>query len=135
MKLQGLTLGRGILRAYLVLWLLWALFLAFSNHKALLTAVGVTYWTPESAMERDRLEFEELGCNDPIKTKKEECSSLLPPGFVFMNDVMTEKEVDLAVTDFFLGTLVLPMVGLLLGVLLWFLTKWVVQGFVNKDRR
>lgn len=135
MKLQNLTLGRGVLRVYLVVWLLWALFFAFSSHKALLTAVGVTYWTPESAMERSRLEFEELGCKDPVKSKSEECVSLPPAGMYPANDVVTEEDVDFAVTTFLLGTLVLPIAGLLIGLLLWFLTKWVVQGFVNKDGR
>ena len=135
MKLQGLTLGRGVLRVYLVLWLLWALVIAFSSHKALLTAVGVTYWTPESVMERNRLEFDTLGCTDPIRSKSEECVSFSPQGDYLTNDVVTKDDVDHALTAFLLGVVVLPIAILTVGVLLWFLTKWVVRGFLSNHEK
>ena len=50
---RTITVGKGLIRVFLVLWLVWVSVLIFTIHKALLIAAGVTYWMPESAVNLD----------------------------------------------------------------------------------
>lgn len=140
MRHKGLTLGQGILRAYLVLWLLWALILAFSSHKALLTSVGVTYWTEESVSERSKVkheaEYKALDCDNPIRRGTEQCTflSVMMNSFP-LNDIVTNEDTLFATRAFLLGAVTVPIAVLLVGFLLWILTKWVIRGFVSNDEK
>jgi len=140
MRFEGLTLGRGLLRAYLVLWLLWALFFAFSSHKALLTAIGVTYWTPESVMERSRLEHEaeykEIDCDNATKEFNKKCFEL----HVLMTSIplgsfVTQEDAKSASRIFLHAAIVIPLLIFFAGSFMWFLLTWVISGFVGSNKK
>lgn len=140
MKLQGLTLGRGVLRVYLLLWLLWALVLAFSSHKELLTSTGVTYWTEASVSERLKLkheaEYRALDCDNSMKSRTQKCEFL----YVMMRSspvegIVTEENAVFATRVFLLGAVVIPIAVLFVGLLLWFSMKWVFRGFVSNNQK
>jgi hypothetical protein len=127
---RTITVGKGLIRVFLVLWLVWVSVLTFTSHKALLTAAGVSYWTETAAIERNRAERKEVGCDDASVTRTE--TDCLPDGDYLSNEVIGEGEVKDALTAFFLGGFLLPLGILTALVTLWFLGRWAMSGFYSR---
>jgi hypothetical protein len=140
MNFTGLTLGRGVLRLYIVLWLCWVLVLFFSNHRALLTSVGVSYWGEESVAERHRTESEEKykahGCDDTTREKVEGCYLLYIDTLSIPVGVgVTKDDAEYASKVFVYSGVIIPLVFLLSGFFLWFLAKWGMNGFLGSSKK
>ena len=140
MKFEGLTLGRGILRVYMVLWLCWVLVLFFSSHRELLTSVGVTYWTEQSIVERQRLErvedYKAIDCSTTTKERDERCFALeVEMHSVLIEGVVSQDDASFALKIFMYSGVFVPIVFLFAGLFVWFLTKWVINGFVGSNKK
>jgi hypothetical protein len=140
MKFEGLTLGRGVLRVYMVLWLCWVLVLSFFSHKELLTSVGVTYWSEQSAIERQIVELEPLyelfDCNTNWEKNKKECADLyIEMHSVPIGSVVTKDDAKNALETFMYNAVAIPIAVLFAGFVIWFLAKWVINGFVGVGKK
>ena len=141
MRFGGLTLGRGFLRVYIVMWLCWVMVLIFFSYRELLTSVGMTYWTEQSVIERQVVELEPLyeliGCNTAnLGGNKKECADLyIEMHSVPMGDVVTQDDAKNALKTFMYNGVVIPIAVLFAGFIMSFLARWVINGFMGAGKK
>jgi len=135
-NVRSLTIGRGLLRIYLVIWMCGLLVLSFFIHKELLTSLGVTYWTEEAVLARERLKYEALGCNEETNKRSYACSQLLNPNIAIpLEGWIDHDEAEHTVKLFLLAGVLLPLILLLAATILWYLLKWAIDGFFSNHTK
>lgn len=136
-----ISIGRGLLRVYLVLWLL-LIFIALSeNYRYVLTYLGSDYWQLSKVEARYYEEQRKRGCfPEPTHTK-------CPPGepiFSFVKDSTHPMWGELEKTTSVVGpetarektfnvfwlALLGPIVFLVFAVGIYRLLKWAMKGFL-----
>jgi hypothetical protein len=112
-----INLGKGLLRLYFVLWILWIIVMLSENHKALAPHVGITYWTNESYNEREKHRCEARALED--------CSIY----YLAYKEVVTDKQIEEAPKDFFDLGIVVPSILLFIFTGIYMALKWIFKGF------
>lgn len=115
-------MGRGLLRLYLALWLVWFSYGVADNYKELATYYGYDRWTIEKASERQ----EDKCKGKPIS---EEC---MPEGWVPTDDFVSEERVNVVVWMFKMAMIKAPFFFLIFLAVMYWLVKWVIAGFRKK---
>ncbi len=115
-------MGKGLLRLYLALWLVWLSYGVIDNYKEIATHLGYENWTLEKASERQKIKCEG-------KPLSEEC---LPEGTVPSDDVVSKERVDVVVWMFKMAMIKAPLFLLVFLTALYWLGKWVIAGFRKK---
>jgi len=122
-----MNLVLGTLRVGIAIWFIWFALLSFSEHKSILTFLGVTYWSESSAIERaknNRLKFD---CD-----RKDRVSAFLecpPPGSYSVSEVISAEFANERTKSVFLLAVVLPGVLFILAGALFYLGRWISRGF------
>jgi hypothetical protein len=114
-----INLGKGLLRLYFVLWILWIFAMLVFYHKALAPHVGITYWTNESYNARDKQRCEAQFA--PL----EDCRIY----DISLPDIVTDKQIEEAPKDFFDLCIVIPFILLFIFTVIYMALKWIFKGF------
>ena len=119
-------LGRGLLRLYLVLWLVWASVCGATAYRELATYLGYDHWTLEKAAERWGLRWD-------VECKGRPSSLECPPrDFIPSNYFVSEDQVRIVVPMFIDAAIKLPFIVLMALFICFRLLSWVIAGF-KKD--
>lgn len=137
-----LSISRGLLRVYLVLWLLLLVTTLFENYRYVLTYLGSDYWQLSKVEARYYEEQKKLGCfPEPTHNK-------CPPGepiFSFVRDSTHPMWRELEITTSVVGpdtarektiavfwlTFLLPILIFVFAVVVFRLLRWVMKGFLR----
>jgi hypothetical protein len=122
-----MNLKRGVFRFGIVVWFIWFALLAFSEHKSILTFLGVTYWSESSAIERAKNKRLKFDCD-----RKDRVSAPLecpPPGSYSVSEVISPEFANERTKSVFLLAVVFPAVLFILASALFYLLRWVSRGF------
>jgi hypothetical protein len=121
-------LGKGLLRLFFALWVIWTAFAVADSYKELATYAGYDRWTVEQALERNQKKY------------GAECEAN-PGGFACMllaskpnGEVVKYEDAKRRFKDFVNLVVIAPLILLLLLVSLYLLGKWVVNGFRKNDK-
>jgi hypothetical protein len=129
MATKGINVGKGLLRLYLVLWLLLAVASLVGGHREVLTYLGSTYWSAEKVVQRQKEEFQKK-MND---CKSEDCRKRLQDStFTEFPSAVATVDLDEAkrsVELFAYLVLVVPAVLLVVLLTLFKLLAWAFAGF------
>ena len=138
MMTRKINVGKGLLRLYLVLWMLLAIASFVVGHKEVLTYLGSTYWSAQKAAEAKKFAFQwsefdrqiEIcrsdECRDQFEVLRFRLLGLLGPGKRIIGD---ENDVSHTVEMWALFVLVAPAVLLIILTALFKLLVWVLAGF------
>jgi|LauGreDrversion4_2_1035121.scaffolds.fasta_scaffold01530_8 hypothetical protein len=122
-------MGKGLLRLYLALWLVWFSYGVIDNYKELATYYGYDKWTIEKAAEREQLRWKKECEGKPVSL---ECP---PPGLVPSDDFASEERVNVVVWMFNMAMIKAPFFFLLFLTAMYWLGKWVIAGFRKKNTK
>lgn len=109
------NVGRGLLRLYLVVWMLIAIASLVGGHREVMTYLGSTYWSAENIDQRQKRDC-----------KTEECWK--PPASDGAETVEPAKAKE-SVELFAILVLAVPAVLLLVMVVIFKLLAWAFAGF------
>lgn len=122
-------MGRGLIRLYLALWAIWFCYGVATNYKELATYLGHDRWTAAKADERVEA-YRKKNCNDDESSKLDiNCVS----GLLGTDEYVTETQVELTVWMFKMAMLKAPFYFFVLLIILYWLMKWVIAGFLKKN--
>jgi len=121
--MKKMNFSRGLLRAYLGLWLVYFVFLSFSEYRVVLTDLGVKHWSIEEVGKRRWLTFR---CGDPEarRSAEVEIECLSIP----VSEIVKPEDAKGGFKLFMWLGILFPAVLLVLLTSLWFLGRWVVGG-------
>jgi hypothetical protein len=123
-----INLGKGLLRLYLVLWILWVIVILDYNHKALAPHVGITYWTVEDFDLRAKVDKET--CNKKTTLPNDDICTLLKHSRpIAPFDYPSNEEIEKAPRDFFDLGIVVPFILLFIFTGIYMALKWIFKGF------
>ena len=120
------NLGRGLLRLYLVVWMLIAVATLVGGHREALTYLGSTYWNAEKVVQRQKLAFNE---KYPDCTSKECLDQAFFQEFPESSQVVDPQNAKESVELFGFLVLVVPAALLLVLVVIFKMLAWAVAGF------
>lgn len=112
-------MGKGLLRLYFALWLVWFSYGVIDNYKELATHYGYDRWTIDKAQERS-----EAKC----KTTPDSVDCFAIP----VDDFVSEERVNVVVWMFNMAMIKAPFFFLIFLVGMYWLGKWVIAGFRKK---
>jgi hypothetical protein len=128
-RLKNITFLRGIIRVYLVLWVLWTLFLVASYHREVFTASGSDYWSREKIYFRGRELCKKCGDQSQglfeVCPSSDDCEVLkysVPVG-------INKEDARQTGIDLIYLTLILPAAFGIFGMIIVFLVRWALAGF------
>jgi hypothetical protein len=109
-------MGRGLVRLYLALWLIWFSYGVADNYKELATYVGYDRWTMKKAIERS---------NEKCKIDPDSIACLS----ISSNEFVSEERVETVASMFTSLMIIAPFFLFLILTALFWLAKWVIEGF------
>jgi hypothetical protein len=112
-------MGKGLIRLYLALWLVWFSYGVIDNYKELATYYGYDKWTIEKARERS---------DTKCKTSPESVDCFAIP----LDDFVSEERANVVMWMFNMAMIKTPFFFLIFLVVMYWLVKWVIAGFRKK---
>lgn len=120
------NLGKGLLRLYLVLWMLIAITSLVGGHREVMTYLGSTHWSHETVVQRQKDEFQRK--NKDCTTK--ECQDrAFWEKFPEASELVDPEKAKESVELFAFLVLVVPAALLLVLVVIFKLLAWAFAGF------
>lgn len=124
------NLGKGLLRLYLVVWMLIAIASLVGGHREVMTYLGSTHWSLEEAGQRQEEEFQK----QVNECKSEECRKRLQDKAWYLTapesaQVIDPEKAKESVELFAFLVLVVPAALLLVLVVIFKLLAWAFAGF------
>jgi hypothetical protein len=117
-------MGKGLLRLFLALWLVWIVIGVADAYKEIATYMGSEQWSVEKATEKN-IKRHEAECNvNPSSLICKISGSSYSP-----NDVVNEADAKRKVRAFIDVVTIAPLILLLSLFFIYMLGKWVVRGF------
>ena len=116
-------MGKGLLRLFFALWLVWIVIGVGDTYKELATYAGYDGWTVEKALERNEIKY---GAECEANPSSSSCIWL---SSVAVDEIVNEAGVKRKVSGFVDMALIVPLIFLLFFTFIFMLGKWVVRGF------
>jgi hypothetical protein len=131
MEFKNINFKKGFFRSYLVVWCIWLFIFAADGYKEILTVMGFNYWHAEVAQKRN---FER--CLEEKKSGTSNFSALSNDCVIekiafSAEDIVLKNSSNKKVYDIFIFGLIFPSFFGVFILVLFFLGKWVVRGFMN----
>lgn len=121
-------IGRGLLRLFIALWIIWIAFGVADSYKELATFAGYDGWTVQKALERNRIEYGPECAANPASF------ACIHMNSVRADEVVRDADVLYKVNGFFLVMIVVPFVVLIMLIAMYMLGKWVIKGFHKHEK-
>ena len=113
-----MNIAKGLMRIFIVIWLMWIAFGISSHYKELATYIGYERWT-ELGVTKESNEI----CENAKKIKIDDINCYSIPEFI------TIQHADYIFREFSKIFVIMPLLLILLMSILFYSYKWIIQGF------